>query len=134
MKLSYILFLCLFSPALYADGLDEVKIFKNGKLIEKTTSFLDQSISVEIGDTLVFEVWTDWGGTMAGELEIFTFSDSSTKRIKREQPQRYEAVFTFVVTQDILYNTYEFTYHYKDSPREMEDKNTPWKFAILSLE
>ena len=133
MKLFYILFLCLLSQALHADGFDEVKIFKNGKLIEKTTSFIDQSISVEIGDTLTFEVWTDWGGTMAGELEIFTFSDSSTTRIKREQPKRYEAVFTIIITKNILYNTNEFTYHYKDSPKEIEERNSPWKFAILSF-
>ena len=133
MKLFYILFLCLLSQALHADVFDEVKIFKNGKLIEVTTSFINQSISVEIGDTLTFEVWTDWGGTMAGELEIFTFSDSSTTRIKREQPERYEAVFTIIITKDILYKTYEFTYHYKDSPKEIEEINSPWKFAILSF-
>ena len=133
MKILYFIIICFITRVVYADGLDEVTIYQNGKLIEITNSFVDKKISVNIGDTLRFEVWTDWGGTLAGELEILTISDSSRVRLKRCYPQKDEAVFILIVTEEMLQKTYEFTYHYKDSPWDIEEKIKPWKFAVLNL-
>ncbi len=119
------------SNTILADGLDEVKIYKNGQLIETTHSFLDLQISVQVGDTILFSVWTDWGGTMAGELEILNFKDSSKWNFKRSYFKTYEAEFQIVITQENRDNTYEFTYHFMDVP-DIEVYR-PWKFGKLEF-
>jgi len=100
-------------------------------LIETTHSFLDLQISVQIGDTILFSVWTDWGGTMAGELEILNLNDSSKWSLKRSNLKKYEAEFRVVITQEIRDTTYEFTYHFMDVPNI--EVYRPWKFGKLEF-
>jgi|GEM_PF-3383282 hypothetical protein len=131
MKKLLFIFLLLLCNTILADGLDEVKIYKNGQLIETTHSFLDLQISVQIGDTILFSVWTDWGGTMAGELEILNLNDSSKWSLKRSNLKKYEAEFRVVITQEIRDTTYEFTYHFMDVPNI--EVYRPWKFGKLEF-
>lgn len=131
MKKLLFIFLLILSNTILADGLDEVKIYKNGQLIETTHSFLDLQISVQVGDTLLFTVWTDWGGTMAGELEILNLNDSSKWSLKRSNLKKYEAEFRIVITQEIRDTTYEFTYHFMDV--QNIEVYRPWKFGKLEF-
>lgn len=132
MKKFLIPFLLLFCNSLFADGLDEVKIYKNGKLIETTNDFFEKKLSIQVGDTLLFSVWTDWGGTMAGELEILNLTDSSKWILKRSNLKTYNAEFRIVITQEMTTPPFEFTYHYKDSPLD-DDIINPWRFALLTF-
>lgn len=131
MKKLVLIFLLILSNTILADGLDEVKIYKNGQLIEATHSFLDLQISVQVGDTILFSAWTDWGGTMAGELEILNLNDSSKWSLKRSNLIKYEAEFRVVITQEIRDTTYEFTYHFMDVPNI--EVYRPWKFGKLEF-
>ena len=124
-------FLLLFCNSLFADGLDEVKIYKNGQLIGITNDFIEKKFPVQVGDTLLFSVWTDWGGTMAGELEILNLNDSSKWNLKRSNLKKYEAEFQIVITQENRDTNYEFTYHFMDVPNI--EVYRPWKFGKLEF-
>ena len=65
--------LLLISHLSFADGLDEMKIYLNHKLIAVSYEGGSQLLELEVseGDTLTFELSTDWGGEEKATLTVF---------------------------------------------------------------
>ena len=114
----------------YADGLDKMQIYLNHQLV--ATSYEGDSqileLTVSEGDTLSFEMWTDWGGMEQSSISIFDHGSSEQLvQLNRLSEKTYEAHFQQIVKSDLMNSELLLVFNF--SPRV----NRTWKFARVVL-
>lgn len=114
----------------YADGLDKMQIYINHQLV--ATSYEGDSqileLTVSEGDTLSFEMWTDWGGMEKSSISIFDHGSSEQLvQLNRLSEKTYEAHFQQIVKSDLMNSELLLVFNF--SPRV----NRTWKFARVVL-
>lgn len=124
-------FLILLSGKLtFADGLDEMRIYLNNKLVATSYEGASQTLELKVapGDTLTFEIWTDWGGMEHSSISVFDHQSSEkVDELARIPNQEYEARFSQVIQPGFLDS--ELLYVFNFSP----EVNRTWKFARIIL-
>lgn len=123
-------FILLFSTIIYADGLDQMRIYINHQLI--ATSYEGDSQILELtiseGDTLSFEMWTDWGGMEKSSITVFDYiSSEQIARLELIPDSKYEASFKQIIKPDLMNSEMLFVFNF--SPKV----NRTWKFARIVL-
>ncbi len=78
MKHIFLGIILLFSNLIYADSLDEIRIYVNHQLVATSYEGGSQLLELEVseGDTLSFELSTDWGGEDNATLSVFDYISS----------------------------------------------------------
>ncbi|WP_341902188.1 hypothetical protein [Fluviicola taffensis] len=127
MKQFLFLMILLFGKFAYADGLDEIRIYVNQKLVATTYEGASQTLelNVSVGDTLKFEISTDWGGTEHASISVF--EHQSSEKIQELTRTVTEVNFWQVVTPGLLDS--EMLYVFNFNPQV----NRTWKFARIVL-
>lgn len=130
MKQFLLLLVLLVGKFTYADGLDEMRIYVNQKLVATSYEGASQvlELKVSVGDTLKFEIWTDWGGMEQSSISVFEYqSNEKVDELARVPNRKYEANF-FQVIKPTMFNN-EMQYVFNFSP----EVNRTWKFARIIL-
>lgn len=130
MKQLFFFFLLAFSQFTYADGMDEIRIYVNQKMVATVYEGAFQNLELEIspGDTLKFEAWTDWGGMEQSSISVFDYLDNEkTGELARIPSRKYEAGFQQIITPGMMDNELLFIFNF--SP----EVNRTWKFARIML-
>lgn len=128
MKNLLILFLLFVSPLSFADGLDEMRIYINQKPVAVCYEGGSQLLELEVseGDTLRFELTTDWGGEFGGTVSIFdNLSSEQLFELLPRSPN--EARFEQRITPALLDGELLFVFNFS---RKTAKK---WKFARVIL-
>ena len=130
MKQLLFLIVLLTGKLVYADGLDEMRIYVNQKLV--ATSYEGESQVLELkvspGDTLKFEIWTDWGGMENSSISVFDYQSSEkVSELARIPNNKYEADFQQIVTPRLMDSEMQNVFNF--SP----EINRTWKFARIVL-
>ena len=130
MKQFLFLLILLTGKLVYADGLDEMRIYVNQKLV--ATSYEGESqvveLEVSIGDTLKFEIWTDWGGMEHSSVSVFDYQSSEkVSELARIPNNKYEADFQQIVTPQLLNSEMQYVFNFSPAV------NRTWKFARIIL-
>jgi hypothetical protein len=124
-----ILMLCLlFFGSSYADGLDEVTVFVNGKEVMRITERSGVGLkldSLKIGDTLEFKAWTDWSNLFKATLSMKS-EGLPMIELKQYPKREYGAHFRIIVDEQFLKQKTEFVLHYNDGPV------ASWPFAFTN--
>ena len=104
MKQFLFLLVLLFGKFAYADGLDEIRIYVNQKLV--ATSYegasLPLELTVSIGDTIRFEISTDWGGTEHSSISVFDHQSSEKIAELTRTNEKHQGDFQQVITPKLL--------------------------------
>lgn len=130
MKQFLLLLVLLVGKLSYADGLDEMRIYVNQKLVATSYEGASQVIELEVsvGDTLKFEIWTDWGGMEQSSISVFEYQSSEkVAELARIPNQKYEADFQQIIKPGMMDNELQFVYNFSPSV------NRTWKFARIIL-
>jgi len=129
MKQFLFLIVLLFGKFAHADGLDEIRIYVNNKLV--ATSYEGASMTLElnvsIGDTLKFEISTDWGGTEHSSISVFDHQSSEKIAELTRTNEKRQGDFQQVITPKLLDS--EMLYVFNFNPQV----NRTWKFARIIL-
>lgn len=129
MKQFLFLLVLLVGKFAYADGLDEIRIYVNQKLV--ATSYegasLPLELTVSIGDTLRFEISTDWGGTEHSSISVFDHMSSEKMAELTRTNEKHQGDFQQVITPKLLDS--EMLYVFNFNPQV----NRTWKFARIVL-
>lgn len=129
MKFLIVILFSLFSTTVKADGLDQVTIFINGKqvkeIVKQRGDTFDTLSPLNVGDTITFKAFTDWGGLDHAWIEI--------RSLNEEEPEivgyAYSILGNFrfiVIDQTYLNRDLEFILHY-DNKTDMP----PWSFLEI---
>lgn len=130
MKRLLFLILLLVGKFTYADGLDEMRIYVNQKLIATVYEGDSQTLEVKVavGDTLKFEVWTDWGGMEHSSISVFDHQSSEKiNELTRIPNREYKASFQGIITPGLMNSELLLVFNF--SP----EVNRTWKFARIVL-
>ncbi|TSJ44849.1 hypothetical protein [Fluviicola chungangensis] len=130
MKQLLFLIILLAGKLSYADGLDEMRIYVNQKLV--ATSYEGASkvveLEVSVGDTLKFEIWTDWGGMENSSISVFDYQSSEkVAELARVPNRKYEANFFQVIHPGMINSELQYVYNFSPAV------NRTWKFARIVL-
>jgi len=128
MKQFLFLLVLLFGKFTYADGLDEIRIYVNQKLVATSYEGASQALelNVSIGDTIRFEISTDWGGTEHSSISVFDLSSEKIAELTRTN-EKHQGDFQQVITPKLLDS--ELSYVFNFDPQV----NRTWKFARIIL-
>ena len=128
MKNLLILILLFITKLSYADGLDEMRIYINHKLVAASYEGDSQLLELEVseGDTLSFELSTDWGGEYGGSLSVFDHI-SSEQLIELSPKTKYNGVFEQVISPKLMGSELLFVYTFSGKEQRK------WKFARIVL-
>ncbi|MGV3613202.1 MAG: hypothetical protein ACO1N0_19740 [Fluviicola sp.] len=130
MKNLLILLLLFITKFSYADGLDEMRIYVNQKLVATSYEGASQilELNVSLGDTLKFEIWTDWGGMEQSSISIFDYQSSEkVAELARIPNAKYEADFQQIIKPGMMNSELQFVYNFSPAV------NRTWKFAKVVL-
>ncbi|WP_343631394.1 hypothetical protein [Fluviicola sp.] len=130
MKLFLFLIVLLAGRFAYADGLDEMRIYVNQKLVATSYEGASQILELEVslGDTLKFEIWTDWGGMENSSISVFEYQSSEKVDELAQIPnQKYEASFQQIITPKLIGSEMQYVFNFSPSV------NRTWKFARIIL-
>lgn len=129
MKQLLFLILLLFGKFAYADGLDEIRIYVNQKLVATSYEGASQTLelTVSIGDTLRFEIFTDWGGTEHSSISVFDHQSSEKINELTRTSEKYQGHFQQIITPGLIDS--EMLYVFNFNP----EVNRTWKFARIVL-
>lgn len=130
MKQLLFLIILLFGKFAHADGLDEMRIYVNQKLVATSYEGASQVLELEVsvGDTLKFEIWTDWGGMEQSSISVFEYQSSEkVAELPRIPSQKYEADFQQIIKPGMLDNELQYVFNFSPSV------NRTWKFARIIL-
>lgn len=130
MKQLLFLITLLVGKFTYADGLDEMRIYMNQKLVATSYEGSSQVLELEVsvGDTLKFEIWTDWGGMENSSISVFEYQSSEkVAELARIPSKKYEADFQHIIKPGMMDS--EMLYVFNFSP----SVNRTWKFARIIL-
>ena len=128
MKQLLFFLILLSGKCAFADGLDEMRIYVNKKLIATSYEGASQILELKVspGDTLTFEIWTDWGGMEHSSISVFDYQSSEkADELARVPNREYKASFLQVVKPDFMDS--ELLYVFNFSP----EVNRTWKFARI---
>ncbi|MDF3027071.1 MAG: hypothetical protein K0S23_1378 [Fluviicola sp.] len=128
MKQFLFLLMLLVGKFTYADGLDEVRIYVNQKLVATVYEGNNQilELKVSVGDILKFEVRTDWGGTEHSSISVFDYQ-SSEKVDELILISKFEADFQQTISPKLMDSEMQYVFNF--SP----EVNRTWKFARIIL-
>ncbi len=126
MKNLLILMLLFITRLSYADGLDEMRIYINHKLVAASYEGGSQLLELEIseGDTLTFELSTDWGGEYGGSLSIFDHI-SSEQLIELSPRTKDNGIFEQIISPQLMGSELLFVYNFTGKEQRK------WKFARI---
>lgn len=130
MKQFLFLLMLLVGKFTHADGLDEMRIYVNRELVATTYEGGTQTLElkVSVGDTLKFEIWTDWGGMEHSSISVFDHQSSEKiDELTRIPNREYKASFQQVITPRLMNSEMLFVFNF--SP----EVNRTWKFARIIL-
>lgn len=130
MKLFLFLIVLLTGKLVYADGLDEMRIYINDKLVATSYEGASQILELEVsvGDTLKFEIWTDWGGMEQSSISVFEYQSSEkVAELARIPNAKYEADFQQIIKPGMMNSELQFVYNFSPAV------NRTWKFAKIIL-
>jgi len=130
MKQLLFLIVLLFGKFTYADGLDEMRIYVNHKLVVTSYEGASQVLELEVsvGDTLKFEIWTDWGGMEQSSISVFDYQSSEKiSELTRIPNRKYEAGFQQIVTPHMMDSEMQYVFNFSPAV------NRTWKFARIIL-
>ena len=104
----------LVGQALIADGSDKITMRLNGTFIFEMNehSVKEIALDLQVGDTLSFTSWTDWGGLEDSRLTISTETGSELIRLNRLPDRQYNATFYVVTDANLLNKKLRFTFLY----------------------
>lgn len=130
MKQFLFLLMLLIGKFTYADGLDEMRIYVNQKLVatvyEGGTQTLE--VKVSVGDTLKFEVWTDWGGMEHSSISVFDHQSSEKiDELTRIPNREYKASFQGIITPGLMNSELLLVFNFNP------EIDRTWKFARIVL-
>jgi hypothetical protein len=127
MKQFLFLMILFFGKFAYADGLDEIRIYVNQKLVATTYEGASQTLelNVSVGDTLRFEISTEWGGTDQSSISVF--DHQSSEKIAELTRTVTESSFRQLVTPGLMDS--EMLYVFNFNPQV----NRTWKFVRIIL-
>jgi hypothetical protein len=114
----------------YADGLDKMQIYINHQLVATSYEGDSQILELQIseGDTLSFEMWTDWGGMEKSSISIFDHGSSEQlAQLNRLSEKTYEAHFQQIIKSNLINSELLLVFNF--SPKV----NRTWKFARVVL-
>ena len=103
MKYIFLGVILSLSKFIYADGLDEMRIYVNHKLIAVSYEGGSQLLELEVseGDTLTFELSTDWGGEDKATLSVFDHISSEQIVQLKHLPSKLES-YEQIVKPDLM--------------------------------
>lgn len=130
MKQLLFLIILLAGKLSYADGLDEMRIYVNQKLVATSYEGSSQVLELEVsmGDTLKFEIWTDWGGMENSSVSVFEYQSSEkVDELARVPNRKYEANFFQVIKPNMIDSEMQYVFNFSPSV------NRTWKFARIIL-
>lgn len=130
MKQLLFLIILLAGKLSYADGLDEMRIYVNQKLVATSYEGASQVVELEVsvGDTLKFEIWTDWGGMENSSISVFDYQSSEkVAELARVPNRKYEANFFQVINPGMINSELQYVYNFSPAV------NRTWKFARIIL-
>jgi len=130
MKPFLFLIVLLTGKLVYADGLDEMRIYINDKLVATSYEGASQMLELEVsvGDTLKFEIWTDWGGMEQSSISVFEYQSSEkVAELARIPNAKYEADFQQIIKPGMMNSELQFVYNFSPAV------NRTWKFARIVL-
>ena len=130
MKQFLLLLVLLTGKFSYADGLDEMRIYVNQKLVATSYEGASQVVELEVsvGDTLKFEIWTDWGGMENSSISVFDYQSSEkVAELARVPNRKYEANFFQVINPGMINGELQYVYNFSPAV------NRTWKFARIIL-
>lgn len=130
MKQFLFLIVLLLGKFTYADGLDEMRIYVNQKLVATSYEGASQVLELNVspGDTLKFEIWTDWGGMEQSSISVFEYQSSEKiSELTRIPNRKYEASFQQIITPKLMGSEMQYVFNF--SP----EVNRTWKFARIIL-
>lgn len=128
MKYIFFGILLLFSNFLYADVLDQMRIYVNHQLIATSYEGDSQFLELEVseGDTLTFELSTDWGGENKATLSVFDYI-SSEQVLELKHPTSKLEVFEQIVKPDLINSELLFVLNFNIKSVGV------WRFARIIL-
>lgn len=130
MRQFLFLLLLLIGKIAYADSLDEMRVYVNQKLVATSYEGGSQVLELEVsvGDTLKFEIWTDWGGMENSSISVFEYQSSEkVDELARVPTRKYEANFFQVVKPNMINSEMQYVFNFSPSV------NRTWKFARIIL-
>ncbi len=130
MKQLLFLIILLLGKFTYADGLDEMRIYVNQKLVATSYEGASQVLELEVsvGDTLKFEIWTDWGGMEQSSISVFDYQSSEKiNELTRIPNRKYEADFQQIITPRLMNSEMQYVFNFSPAV------NRTWKFARIIL-
>lgn len=130
MKSVLFLLILFAGKFVYADGLDEMRIYLNQKLVATSYEGASQTLELNVspGDTLRFEIWTDWGGMDHSSISVFDYQSSEkVDELARIPNKEYKASFLQIIQPGFMDSELLFVFNF--SP----EVNRTWKFARIIL-
>lgn len=128
MKQLLLLVLLSIAKLSFADSLDEMRIYVNHKLVAVSSEGGSQLLELNVseGDTLTFELSTDWGGEEKATLNIFDhISSEQVFQLKHlsGKPGTYEQI----VKQELMDSELLYVLNFNIKSVGV------WKFARIIL-
>lgn len=100
MRITIIIFFAFLSQTVFADGVDRIHVYLNGKIIfltEVSNYKIDYTIST--GDTLLFDAWTDWDLLDKATLTLKSLSWDEEIVLLQENNTTYGAQFFYIIKE-----------------------------------
>ena len=107
-----------------------MRIYLNKKLVATSYEGASQTLELKVspGDTLTFEIWTDWGGMEHSSISVFDYQSSEkVDELVRIPNREYKASFLQVIKPGFMDS--ELLYVFNFSP----EVNRTWKFVRIIL-
>jgi len=104
MKTMLSILFVTFSLLCKADGIDRIHVFLNGELIYMTDSHQKNQVlhTIKVGDTLLFDAWTDWDMLDRTTLTIRDNLNGINETLTQEINNKYGAQFIYVIKEQEL--------------------------------
>ena len=85
-------------------------------------------LEVSVGDTLKFEIRTDWGGMENSSISVFEYQSSEkVEELARVPTRKYEADFQQIIKPGMMDSELQYVFNFSPSV------NRTWKFARIIL-
>lgn len=120
MKKFILFFFLSITNICFADGIDCIRVFLNGTLIHNTTTGnVNSNYSIQIGDTLTFDAWTDWSMLDGATLVLKYVNGGNVVNLEQQPNNKYGAQFIFIVREKDLKSNFNVFLNYNDSDFEL---------------
>lgn len=84
-----------------ADGIDRIHVFLNGKIIFMTEdSEFESDYTISVGDTLLFDAWTDWSLLENATLTMSKPYDKGKSTLTQVINNKSSAQFIYIVKEE----------------------------------